>query len=134
MHALWDSVVFQQLNDMPLPLNENDWQRLGEISLKIRTQHPLHDLRNEVETNHDQWANEGLGIVESYVYREIKENEKPSEVYILKGQEIAERQMVKAGYRLAYLLKKTLNNKDNEDFFKMSSREDKATEEKLLFL
>lgn len=43
--------------------------------------------------------------MENYVYRSIDEDGEPSSDYLKNGNEIAEKQMVKAGYRLAHVLR-----------------------------
>lgn len=62
-------------------------------------------LTEEIKIVPHLWANEGLDIVRDYVYENIEEDESPLEDYLKRGQEIANKQIAKAGYRLAYVLK-----------------------------
>lgn len=51
------------------------------------------------------WASESFDIVQSFVYKDIKEHEKLPADYIAKGIEVTEKRIVLAGHRLANLLK-----------------------------
>ena len=54
--------------------------------------------------NTNDWAKQSFEISESFVYANIKEGDDLPEDYLTKAQEIAERQIVLGGTRLANLL------------------------------
>jgi len=58
---------------------------------------------DELYDNYKQWDDEALAISEIFVY-ETEEGKEPSEEYIQEGQVLAEKQLVKAGYRIAITL------------------------------
>jgi S1/P1 Nuclease len=57
-----------------------------------------------VNAKYTLWDDESLEIAESFVYTGITENTLPSAAYLKAGVDIAERQIVKGGYRLALQL------------------------------
>ena len=65
--------------------------------------HPV-DAATVNDFNPHHWADESFKISEAFVYKTVKENEKVSDAYIKDGRELAEKQVVIAGNRLANLL------------------------------
>ena len=82
LHALWDSALYYQAKDFNLPLNDQDWIQLGNISDTIRSKYPKSELVNEIQVNHKKWQNEGLKIASDFVYTGLKEGEIPSDSYL----------------------------------------------------
>jgi hypothetical protein len=102
LHSLWDSVLHMYSNDLALPLSSSDWAYLGDQAEALTQVYPeshFTDLHND----YTKWDDESLAIAESFVYDNISENSTPSDEYLAQGVIIAEEQIVKAGYRLAYL-------------------------------
>lgn len=50
------------------------------------------------------WANESYENAKRHVYMNIEQHESPSDAYIKQAKPVAEKSIVKAGLRLAYLL------------------------------
>ncbi|CDW73384.1 p1 s1 [Stylonychia lemnae] len=105
LHALWDSVVSAFSNDHDLPLNSTTWQFFGDNSLRIQQENPRESFDN-LDRPIDQWHLEGYQIASDFAYKNIQQNEIPSQEYLQQGIKIAERQIAKGGYRLANLLVK----------------------------
>ena len=101
LHALWDSVLLTQDSDFKLPLDQSDWAKLGAISEKLRKTHPLDNFKEDLKVPNAQWGEETYDIAAKYIYAGIDVNGAPSKAYLEQGQQIAERQITKAGYRLA---------------------------------
>ena len=80
-----------------------------------------YTISDEVAQNLDvfSWAKESYKISQDFVYTGIKENEALPDEYVSKCKEIAEKQIVIGGHRLANLLKSldfsTFKNEDEED-------------------
>jgi hypothetical protein len=84
-------------------LSASDWAYLGTESARLTAKYPLSSI-SEVNATYTTWDDESLEIAESFVYTGITENTLPSDAYLKAGIDIAERQIVKGGYRLALLL------------------------------
>ena len=69
---------------------------------RILLTHPVDSL--SLETPRDLWFLEGVEIAQHAIYSDIKPDEKPSIFYLERGELIGERQIAKAGYRLANVL------------------------------
>lgn len=72
---------------------------------------PTDDEASNIEVK--DWAKEAFEYSKTHVYPTIEKNKMPSEDYIQGCQEVAERQIVLGGHRLANLLK-SLNLKAPE--------------------
>jgi len=88
---------------MTLPLSQSDWESLG-LNASILTINYPESSFSDLGNDYTKWHSEGLKIAEEIVYKNINEGELPSDDYIALGKIIAERQVAKAGYRLANLL------------------------------
>jgi len=40
LHALWDSVILSESEDLKLPLSNASWTKLGEVSKTLREKYP----------------------------------------------------------------------------------------------
>lgn len=89
LHALWDSVLLGQVDDMKLPLSQSNWESLGTISSRLRSTHNITSLDLSSGSSSD-WANESFKIVESEIYSTIFDpqaqegtaSNQPTEAYI----------------------------------------------------
>jgi hypothetical protein len=59
---------------------------------------------DDIHKLYPTWNEESLAIAKDAVYNNINEGDLPSDSYIAAGKIVAERQIAKAGYRLANLL------------------------------
>ena len=89
--------------DMVQPLSTTDWNFLGNESARLTKLYPESSITN-LYSAYTSWDDESLAISESFVYDGIEENALPSDTYIQNGLVIIEKQLCKAGYRLAHLL------------------------------
>ena len=105
LHDLWDKAM-GKIQAEQRPLNESAIARYQAIADQIIKEFPRSSLQADLEIK-DQWkiAKNHLDIAINYAYKEIKENEKPSEGYKNSRFEICKRQIALAGYRLADMLK-----------------------------
>lgn len=62
------------------------------------------DKRKVTDPDISHWAHESFEISKSFVYHGLTEDEALPETYVRKARDIAERQIVLAGHRLAHLL------------------------------
>jgi len=67
---------------------------------------PINTLADVTNLDPEVWEDESFEIVSSFIYKNIQKDEKLPEEYIVKGQRLAKKQLVTAGYRLAKVLKK----------------------------
>lgn len=112
LHALWDSVAASEATDIKLPLSDNNWEKLGDISTRLRTEYPIEKvLTNRIPSEPSisaEWAEESYKIVRDEVYAGLNSDSdyefQPSKEYMDKSRIIAERQIARAGYRLAQVL------------------------------
>jgi len=100
LHALWDSVLYQMGNDLSLPLSDDDWEALGMNSTRITADNPESSF-TDISKSYTEWNAEALALAESFVYVNIQPNTIPSDDYLAQGVALAEKQIAKAGYRLA---------------------------------
>jgi hypothetical protein len=103
LHSLWDSVLFEYSTDMSQPLSTTDWDYLGTESARLTKLYPESSFTN-LFNSYAEWDDESLEIATSFVYEGITENTVPSDEYIQNGLVLIEKQLCKAGFRLANLL------------------------------
>jgi hypothetical protein len=84
-------------------LSVTDWNFLGTESARLTKAYPISSI-SEINAKYTIWDDEALAIAESFVYEGITENTIPSDAYLQAGVLIAEKQIVKAGYRIALTL------------------------------
>lgn len=107
LHNLFDAAF--GLNDRrpERPLTDEDLDSLNSLVNYLRSEYPRHSIPQLLEKDIEVWRNESYQIGVEFAYANISPWEKPSEVYVMKGQIITGRQMALAGYRLADLLNDT---------------------------
>lgn len=105
LHALWDSGVYEFDQDFPRPLSEDSWDKLTEISSRIRSEVTRESLKDALTKPESEWASEGYELATHFVYA-IKERSMPTEEYVQTGQKFVHHQLALGGYRLADLLVK----------------------------
>jgi len=70
---------------------------------------------DDIHNLYPTWNEECLALAEDTVYKNINEGDLPSDSYIAAGKLVAERQIAKAGYRLANLLSGMWTKKFEEE-------------------
>lgn len=107
LHRLWDGT----LGLLPdLEANAEGAARVPELAARLLAAVPESQLEKENWRDPDPevWTREGFRLARSVVYVGIQEGRMPSEVYQVKGQLVAQRRLVVAGFRLAALLESAL--------------------------
>jgi hypothetical protein len=106
LHSLWDggAGLFPQVRRPLTPETSTLIRRQADTLIATI---PLDGLAERSETDPMKWAQESLEAAKTIAYS-VEEGTAPSEAYIRKGQFLAARRAVLAGYRLADLLNKTL--------------------------
>jgi len=84
-------------------LSDSDWAYLGTESARLTALYPIGTFP-EINAKYTLWDDEALEIAETFVYAGITENTLPSAAYLSAGKTLAEKQIVKGGYRLALQL------------------------------
>ena len=80
-----------------------DWDFLGTESARLTSLYPMSSF-SDLNAKYTLWDDEALEISETFVYAGITENTLPSAAYLADGKILAEKQLVKGGYRLALQL------------------------------
>ena len=114
LHAVWDSVALEFADSMAneygiygyatLPFSDDDWAAYGNIAQRYRD---TYDIEDAVAKDLDvfQWAADDFKIAKEFLYKGIKQNEELPQNYIDGAKQIAEKQVLIGGLRLANLLK-----------------------------
>jgi hypothetical protein len=98
-HSLWDGGVgrFEGKNGRAT-------DHAKELAVELMQLYPASSFGDKAsDLNPDNWAQEGFENAKKYVYS-TPENQTPTTAYLSTGKQVAERQAVLAGYRLANLL------------------------------
>jgi len=134
LHSVWDKVIYHDPKNFKTPLSESDWDKLGKEAKRIVGLFDDADLEKHAKVLNSQiWADESYEITKEYVYTDIKEGELPSEEYQRTRADIAERQVVLGGVRLANLLETIDFSRvelDHDDAEWMVKEEEEEEEEK----
>lgn len=106
LHAVWDRVVYKLKKNPHLPFEADGFADFDDYVDSLMQNYPVDSLDGDV-TNLDpaQWEKESFKIASTFSYIGVHDGEKLSDDYVQKGQVMAEQQLVKAGHRLANLLK-----------------------------
>lgn len=107
MHAVWDSVIYEQTANIKLPLDDAGWRKLTAVSTTLSKKHNV-DSAQAKDLDPANWAYDSYKLSKSIVYPKVSRNKKLESMYIKKAQFAAEQQVVLAGQRLANLLAKIL--------------------------
>jgi len=105
LHAVWDSVMYEFRTNPKAPFDEPTWEEWGGYASSLVAKHPLDTLNDVTDLDPLSWERESYLVAKKFVYRRINEDEALPDWYVKKGQIIAEKRLVEAGYRLANLLR-----------------------------
>jgi hypothetical protein len=109
LHKFWDSGLgaFPVVNAIPTSSQRQNICRYAKQSISRYPESSLEDAKN---LNPYHWLRESHELAKGKVYR-IKQFTEPSLEYIAEGQDVSQRQVVLAGYRLANLLNEIFDSK-----------------------
>jgi len=109
LHSLWDLGVglFPQVHR---PLTVDGTALIRRQADTLIAAFPTTEFPERSNNDPMKWANESHELATSMAYS-VEEGTEPSEDYIAKGQNVAARRAVLAGYRLADLLNRALSAK-----------------------
>jgi len=103
LHAVWDSVIYTQLGYPVLPMPDTEWKTLGESAAALVEAHPLKKKGSDVTSlDPHVWAMDSFQISTHFLYDGITQNAALPQTYVDQAVQIAERQIVLGGYRLAH--------------------------------
>ncbi|MBX3281524.1 MAG: S1/P1 nuclease [Acidobacteria bacterium] len=101
LHGFWDSIIDRTV---PNTKDECDSAYLDPIGDKIMAAYPYDKEKKDLEPGEFvKWKDESLDIATNFAYRNIEFFKKPSDDYQQKAFRISEKQIAKAGYRIADL-------------------------------
>lgn len=110
LHALWDSVLGELEKDITRPASNSAIADLETFCNQLMSKYTRADLSADLSvTDWNQWAQGSFKLAEEYVYKGITPGTTPSDSYIQRGIEVANKQIVLGGYRLADLIRKIYN-------------------------
>lgn len=104
LHPLWDQAVGLYIRFFGEQFPR--YSQIRKAAKSIQAEYPksyFGKARIE-EVDPMDWAQESFSIGKEFVYLGIQVNQAPSEDYLKQGQQICERRIALAGYRLAYTL------------------------------
>jgi len=124
LHALWDDACglttdygdIRPYGQAKEPLGPEQVQRIRSLATNIMDQHPKTSLPIHRELDPDAWALESHDLAIEHGYRALigmnpdgsprylQPNDTPPEDYLRRGQEVSEKRLALAGYRLAEIL------------------------------
>ena len=90
-------------------MSSSDWAFLGNEASRLVGLYPISSF-SDINSKYTEWDNESFEISKTFVYEGITENTLPSDAYLANGKIIAEKQLVKAGYRIALTLESMWGN------------------------
>jgi hypothetical protein len=105
LHSVWDKVLYEFPKNPRIPFKADTLAEFDDAVLRLMIRQPVESIGDIHNLDPKSWLQESYKIASEFAYKDIKENEPLSEEYITKGRDIAEKQLVLAGYRLAELLK-----------------------------
>jgi hypothetical protein len=114
LHAVWDSVVYEEGGRQHLPLDSNSWSTFGDIAKEFSTKWPVSE--SDYKTADPQgWADENIAIAES-IY-DMTLNAPLTDEYVETNRKAAEKRISFAGRRMAEMMKTYFGSSNNETLF-----------------
>jgi len=104
LHAVWDSVIYSETGHPTLPIPDSNWNKLGLLAAKLVEEHPVSDVTDLTSLNPADWAKDSYEVSQTFVYKDIAEGQPLPEDYVEKAQQLAEKQIVMGGFRLAHVI------------------------------
>ncbi len=110
LHLLWDSAFGIGDQRMKRPLSKVDEQWIYETAVSLKKAFPKASMTELTSKNHRDWSKESYKIAVDIAYKDIQMGRPLSKEYLTIGEQVASRQIVLAGYRLAQLLAELFND------------------------
>lgn len=101
---LWDSLFGEALADCERDLTCENREKTKEIAMRLMERYPEESFDEIMSGEFQDWADESYQIAIDHIYQEIQDHGVITSEYVERCRPIAERQLVLASYRLAYLL------------------------------
>lgn len=118
LHKFLDYLMFEY-KDITLPLSQEDYSIIDTVSKELIQKYDSENGVSSAEIGETYdfvlWVKEGIEYCKNDVYNgiEFAQSHPPNDEYILKMKEILERQMFKAGKRLANVLNDLYRTNEN---------------------
>mmetsp|Transcript_42245 Transcript_42245/g.30421 ORF Transcript_42245/g.30421 Transcript_42245/m.30421 type:complete len:191 (-) Transcript_42245:518-1090(-) len=103
LHAVWDSVIYQYTGYPDLPLDEADWNTLGENTATLAEEVSVPE-ESYHDADADYWADESFESSKETVYPGYEFNTELDDAYIAKATVEANKKLMYGGRRLANLI------------------------------
>lgn len=103
LHAVWDSMIYNQTSNTGLPLSSSNWDKYGKLSAEFRSKYVLESSKYH-DNDPYEWAEENEALA-SKVYGGVVAGSSLSAEYIAQALTIAESHVSYGGRRLANTIK-----------------------------
>jgi hypothetical protein len=101
LHWFWDSIVVRY---MPNKKDQCDADYLDPIARSVMAKYPFEKLKEKLNVEgYESWQKESFAIATTFVYKDLKGFEMPSDKYKKKAFEISQERLALAGYRMGEL-------------------------------
>ncbi len=109
LHSYWDSIIGRY---QPNSKDQCDADYIDPIAEEIIRLYPFDKVKGKLNAGKfDVWGKESLDVATSFVYKDIKFFELPSDNYKRKAFELAQERMALAGYRMGDLFNEVFGAK-----------------------
>jgi hypothetical protein len=103
LHAVWDSVVYEEPGKQTLPFSSDNWTTYGAIAQEFSSKWPV--AKSDYKTADPQgWADENMAIAQ-YLYDPVTEGKALFDDYVTSAANEAEKRISFAGRRMAEMMK-----------------------------
>ena len=105
LHGVWDRVVYAWSKNPAIPFTSSTWSDFDSKVSQLMGKYSKSSLGNVSDLNSQHWQDESFDIASHFAYLGLQQGQALPDYYVSQGQAYAEKQLLKAGYRLANLLK-----------------------------
>jgi len=81
LHAVWDSVVYDQTNDFDTPFSDSDWAKIGTIAADFVKTYPA-DATKALDLDSKNWAADSFKISQTDVYTDVLSGKALTDAYV----------------------------------------------------
>jgi hypothetical protein len=115
LHSLWDSALGLYDDPSQLPLTQSDREKINLEADRLMTMYPQKIFGDKVNVlSMPKWVKEGHDLAVEMIYSDIDLFPVITPQHIARGQTLARKQLVLAGYRLSKLLQSLYNDPEQE--------------------
>ena len=131
LHFIWDHMFDLYDQSLNVPITKDQYSMLQLWANELQDEHKYENLKHKLVKNSrpEDWAQESFNLVNSLLYKNIKENQKLPKWYWEMGQRIVKERITLAGYRLADMMHEirvNLKKKDQESYSKINKKNSKG--------